>query len=73
LGTVGRNILYFTYVDSNGRERVGKYDLTPYLTDWNTEEVTIRIIIDATTDSVTLEGYEKGDTSDFVFDMNDYL
>ena len=73
LGTVGRNILYFTFQDAKGRERVGKYDLTPYLADWNTDEVTVRMTIDATTDTVTLEGYEQGDTSDFVFDMNYYL
>lgn len=73
LGTVGRNILYFTYTDADGRERMGKYDLTPYLSDWTTDEVTIRINIDATDNSVELEGYEMGDTSDFVFDMDDFL
>lgn len=73
LGTVGRNILYFTYVDADGRERLGKYDLTPYFTDWTTDEVTIRIHIDATTGEVDMEGYEQGDTTDFVFDVEDYL
>ena len=73
LGTVGRNILYFTYVDADGRERLGKYDLTPYFTDWTTDEVTIRIHIDATTGEVDMEGYEQGDTTDLVFDVEDYL
>ena len=73
LGTIGRNILYFTYVDADGRERMDKYDLTPYLTDWSTEEVTIRINIDATQGTIDLEGFEMGDTSDFIFDMDDYL
>lgn len=73
LGTIGRNILYFTYVDAKGRERVSKYDLTPYLTNWTTDEVTIRININALDDSVSLEGYEQGDTSDFIFDMDDFL
>ena len=50
-----------------------KYDLTPYLTDWTTEEVTIRINIDATQGTIDLEGFEMGDTSDFIFDMDDYL
>lgn len=73
LGIVGRNIMYFTYQDSNGRERVGKYDLTPYLADWNTDEVTVRITIDATDNSVKLEGYDQGDTSDFIYDTDDFM
>lgn len=67
LGTVGRNVLYLTYYDAAGRERSGRYDLTPYLTNWNTDEVTLRINIDATTDEVFLQGYEQGDTTEHIF------
>ena len=73
LGAVGRNILYFTYVNADGIECTGKYDLTSYLADWTTDEVTIRINIDATTGQVDLQGYEKGDTTDFIFDMDEFL
>lgn len=69
LGAVGRNILYLTYYDAGGYERVGKYDLTPYLTNWNTEEVTLRINIDATTNEVSLQGYELGDTTEHIFNF----
>lgn len=71
LGAVGRNILYLTYYDAAGRKKVGKYDLTSYLTNWNTEEVTIRINIDATDNNVTLEGWEFGDTTEHIFEFGE--
>ena len=71
LGAVGRNILYLTYYDAAGRKKVGKYDLTSYLTNWNTEEVTIRINIDATDNNVTLEGWELGDTTEHIFEFGE--
>lgn len=71
LGAVGRNILYLTYYDAAGKKKVGKYDLTSYFTNWSTEEVTVRINIDATDDSVTLEGWEMGDTTDYIFNFGE--
>lgn len=73
LGTVGRNVLYFTYTDAAGAERTGKYDLTSYLANWDTQEVTIRISIDATSDEVSLDGWDEGNTTDYIFDMEDYI
>lgn len=67
LGTVGRNVLYLTYYNAAGEKKLLKYDLTSYLTNWTTEEVTIRITIDATTDKLVLEGYELGDTTEHYF------
>ena len=60
-----------SYYDAAGKKKVGKYDLTSYFTNWSTEEVTVRINIDATDDSVTLEGWEMGDTTDYIFNFGE--
>lgn len=70
LGTTGRNILHFYYTDAKGQERVAKYELTSYLADWNTEEVTVRININADNQDVFLEGWDEGDTTDFIFGLD---
>lgn len=70
LGTVGRNILHLTVYDADNKKITLKYDVTPYLTEWSTfeETVHIRICLVGDEQSFYIEGWDLGDTSDFIFD-----
>lgn len=70
LGTCGRNILYLTVYDAENKEVMLKYDITPYLKDWNTFEETVHIKVNlvGNENSFTIEGWDTGNTSDIIFD-----
>lgn len=71
LGITGRNILYMTFTDGDGKERLVKLNLTKYLSDWDTEEVTVRMFInvwDSNNADVVIKGWELGNTTDVIFD-----
>lgn len=64
LGTVGRNILYFTYVDCHGQTRHCTYDVTPYFKVWTTEETTVTLRILNYADEFDIIGWEVGGKQD---------
>lgn len=70
LGTCGRNILYLTMYDADNKEVVLKYDVTPYLKDWNTFEETVHIRVNLVGNEAEfiIEGWDTGNTSDIIFD-----
>lgn len=70
LGTCGLNILYLTLYDADNKEIVLKYDITPYLKDWNTFEETVHIRVNLVGNEAgfVIEGWDTGNTSDIVFD-----
>lgn len=70
LGVAGKNILYFTFTDSQGVKQKVTYDVTQYLMGWNTYEETIHLRIKLEQDGydVSLDGWDMGNTTDVVFE-----
>lgn len=70
LGTCGRNVLYLTLVDAENKSVVLKYDVTSYLSDWNTFEETVHIRINLVGDESQfyIDGWDIGNTTDIIFD-----
>lgn len=64
LGTVGRNILYFTYIDCHGNTRHCTYDVTPYFKVWTTEETTVTLRILNYADEFDVIGWKVGGSED---------
>lgn len=67
LGITGRNILTMYYTDADDEIKRLDVDLTENLKNWNTEEVTVKMLVnvyDETQPDVVVNEWEKGDTSD---------
>lgn len=67
LGVTGRNILYFSFTDSERNERRMDMDISARLHYWNTEEVTVYISVDAVAGTIAIDK-ESSDSSDVIID-----
>lgn len=67
LGVTGKNILYFSFTDSDNNKRKMEMDISARLHYWNTEEVTVYISVDAVTGKISIEK-ESNDSSDVTID-----
>lgn len=64
LGTVGRNVLKMRYIDHKGITRFCKFDLTPYLKEWNTKEMTLTLRVLNFADEFDVIGWKESGSSD---------
>lgn len=65
LGTTGLNILYFTFFDSKDKEHFIKCDISSYMANWNDYELTVKIRVDVTQESIKFHIVGWNEEEDF--------
>ena len=64
LGTVGQNILYFSYTDAEGKVCSGEFDLSPMLKGWQSQSTEVIIRLFNNKGELDMESWEEGDSED---------
>lgn len=68
LGAVGQNIMYFSYVNGEGKTVDCKFDMTSYLYEWGHEDLTVTLRILNNNGELDVNGWDVGNEDNIIIE-----